>query len=179
MAFDVDYKTPVLLKFEANHTKKSSVFTRMPPERVRLSASDAQKAVASAIMSICTPSARITPATAAMFRTCLEGTSIPDEMESWLPIYEYRCLKCGHQFEKMQNITDDAVRRCEKCGDQVTRLFHPVAVHFKGSGFYSTDYGKRSSGQDEREKPGEKKAGAKEKQDGKKDQKKPPQSKHP
>ena len=65
-----------------------------------------------------------------------------------MPIYEYKCLKCGHQFEKMQNISDDAVKRCEKCGEQVTRLFHPVAVHFKGSGFYSTDYGKQSSGQD-------------------------------
>ncbi len=61
-----------------------------------------------------------------------------------MPIYEYRCLKCGHQFEKMQNISDDAVKRCEKCGEQVTRLFHPVAVRFKGSGFYTTDYGKRS-----------------------------------
>ncbi len=60
-----------------------------------------------------------------------------------LPIYEYRCLKCGHQFEKMQRISDDAVRRCEKCGEQVTRLFHPVAIRFKGSGFYTTDYGKR------------------------------------
>lgn len=62
-----------------------------------------------------------------------------------MPIYEYKCLKCGHQFEKMQNISDDAVKRCEKCGEQVTRLFHPVAVHFKGSGFYTTDYGKRAS----------------------------------
>lgn len=62
-----------------------------------------------------------------------------------MPIYEYKCLKCGHQFEKMQNISDDSVKRCEKCGEQVTRLFHPVAVHFKGSGFYTTDYGKRSS----------------------------------
>jgi len=60
-----------------------------------------------------------------------------------LPIYEYRCLKCGHQFEKLQNITDRPVRRCEKCGERVTRVFHPVAIHFKGSGFYSTDYGKK------------------------------------
>ncbi|GBE58277.1 zinc ribbon domain protein [bacterium BMS3Abin01] len=77
-----------------------------------------------------------------------------------MPIYEYRCLKCGHQFEKLQNISDDAVKRCEKCGEQVTRLFHPVAVHFKGSGFYTTDYGKRSRSQ---EKPGEATSGKKEK----------------
>ncbi len=62
-----------------------------------------------------------------------------------MPIYEYRCLKCGHQFEKLQSISEDAVKKCEKCGSRVTRLFHPVAVHFKGSGFYSTDYGRRSA----------------------------------
>ncbi|MEW6019125.1 MAG: FmdB family zinc ribbon protein [Pseudomonadota bacterium] len=60
-----------------------------------------------------------------------------------MPIYEYRCLKCGHQFEKLQNITDRAVSRCEECGERVTRVFHPVAIHFKGSGFYTTDYRKK------------------------------------
>lgn len=59
-----------------------------------------------------------------------------------MPIYEYRCLKCGHQFEKFQKISDTAASKCEKCGDRVTRVFHPVAIRFKGSGFYSTDYGK-------------------------------------
>lgn len=62
-----------------------------------------------------------------------------------MPIYEYRCLKCGHQFEKLQNISDRPVGRCEKCGERVTRLFHPVAIRFKGSGFYSTDYRSKSS----------------------------------
>lgn len=62
-----------------------------------------------------------------------------------MPIYEYRCLKCGHQFEKFQKISDTAASKCEKCGDRVTRVFHPVAIRFKGSGFYSTDYGKGSS----------------------------------
>lgn len=62
-----------------------------------------------------------------------------------MPIYEYRCLKCGHQFEKLQNISDRAVSRCEKCGERVTRLFHPVAIHFKGSGFYTTDYGRKNT----------------------------------
>ncbi|MBE0428786.1 MAG: zinc ribbon domain-containing protein [Thermoleophilia bacterium] len=59
-----------------------------------------------------------------------------------MPVYEYRCLKCGHQFEKLQNITDKPESGCEQCGERVTRIFHPVAIHFKGSGFYSTDYGK-------------------------------------
>jgi putative FmdB family regulatory protein len=57
-----------------------------------------------------------------------------------MPIYEYRCKK-GHQFEVMQRISDDPVQKCEVCGASVQRVFHPIAVHFKGSGFYNTDYG--------------------------------------
>ena len=57
-----------------------------------------------------------------------------------MPIYEYRCEN-GHLFEVMQKITDDPVTACETCGAPVQRVFHPVAVHFKGSGFYNTDYG--------------------------------------
>ena len=56
-----------------------------------------------------------------------------------MPIYEYRCEN-GHLLEVMQKITDDPVTHCEVCGASVQRVFHPVAVHFKGSGFYSTDY---------------------------------------
>jgi putative FmdB family regulatory protein len=57
-----------------------------------------------------------------------------------MPIYEYRCEN-GHLFEVMQRITDDPVTACEVCGAPVQRVFHPIAVHFKGSGFYNTDYG--------------------------------------
>jgi putative FmdB family regulatory protein len=57
-----------------------------------------------------------------------------------MPIYEYRCEN-GHLFEVMQKITDDPVTSCNTCEAPVQRVFHPVAVHFKGSGFYSTDYG--------------------------------------
>ena len=57
-----------------------------------------------------------------------------------MPIYEYRCEN-GHLFEVMQKITDDPVTSCEECQAPVQRVFHPVAVHFKGSGFYNTDYG--------------------------------------
>jgi putative FmdB family regulatory protein len=59
-----------------------------------------------------------------------------------MPIYEYRCQK-GHNFEVMQRMTDDPVSVCETCEAPVERVFHPVAVHFKGSGFYNTDYGTR------------------------------------
>ena len=62
-----------------------------------------------------------------------------------MPIYEYRCKK-GHTFEVMQRMSDDPLAACEKCEAPVQRVFHPVAVHFKGSGFYNTDYGKKSRG---------------------------------
>jgi len=62
-----------------------------------------------------------------------------------MPIYEYRCDN-GHTFEVMQRMTDDPVEKCEICSAPVQRVFHPVAVHFKGSGFYNTDYGKRKRG---------------------------------
>jgi putative FmdB family regulatory protein len=56
-----------------------------------------------------------------------------------MPIYEYRCEN-GHEFEVIQSMSDDPVKSCPECGAPVERVFHPVAVHFKGSGFYSTDY---------------------------------------
>jgi putative FmdB family regulatory protein len=62
-----------------------------------------------------------------------------------MPIYEYRCER-GHTFEVMQRMTDDPLTVCEEHGAPVQRVFHPVAVHFKGSGFYNTDYGKKKSG---------------------------------
>jgi putative FmdB family regulatory protein len=62
-----------------------------------------------------------------------------------MPIYEYRCEN-GHTFEVMQKMTDDPVTSCPDDGSPVQRVFHPVAVHFKGSGFYNTDYGKKKSG---------------------------------
>jgi putative FmdB family regulatory protein len=65
-----------------------------------------------------------------------------------VPIYEYRCRK-GHTFEVMQSMSDDPIATCQECRSPVERVFHPVAVHFKGSGFYATDYGrKRSHGGD-------------------------------
>jgi putative FmdB family regulatory protein len=60
-----------------------------------------------------------------------------------MPIYEYRCTN-GHTFEVIQSMSDDPVETCEVCGAPVERVFHPVAVHFKGSGFYSTDYGNKA-----------------------------------
>src|SRR5947209_10092900 len=67
-----------------------------------------------------------------------------------MPIYEYRC-KRGHTFEVMQRMSDDPVVSCETCEAPVERVFHPVAVHFKGSGFYNTDYGTRKRSRELRE----------------------------
>jgi putative FmdB family regulatory protein len=60
-----------------------------------------------------------------------------------MPIYEYRCEN-GHQFEVFQAMSDDPVATCQECGAPVERVFHPVAVHFKGSGFYTTDYARKA-----------------------------------
>jgi putative FmdB family regulatory protein len=62
-----------------------------------------------------------------------------------MPIYEYRCEN-DHLFEVMQRMADEPLQACTICGAPVQRVFHPVAVHFKGSGFYNTDYGKQKKG---------------------------------
>jgi len=58
-----------------------------------------------------------------------------------MPIYEYRCDN-DHRFEVLQKFSDEALTVCEVCGAPAQRVLHPVAIHFKGSGFYSTDYGR-------------------------------------
>jgi putative FmdB family regulatory protein len=67
-----------------------------------------------------------------------------------MPIYEYRCDR-GHTFEVMQRMTDDPVASCQTCSAPVQRVFHPIAVHFKGSGFYNTDYGTRKRAREKSE----------------------------
>jgi putative FmdB family regulatory protein len=61
-----------------------------------------------------------------------------------MPIYEYKCPQ-GHLFEVFHGMTADGPSACEVCGEApLQRVLHPVAVHYKGSGFYTTDYGKKS-----------------------------------
>ena len=62
-----------------------------------------------------------------------------------MPIYEYKCEK-GHVFEAIQRMTDEALTECEECGAPAVRVLTPPAIHFKGSGFHNTDYGKRKGG---------------------------------
>jgi putative FmdB family regulatory protein len=62
-----------------------------------------------------------------------------------MPIYEYKCAN-GHVFDVIQKMTEDPLTECQECGSPAERVLHPVAVHFKGSGFYATDYGKKKAG---------------------------------
>jgi putative FmdB family regulatory protein len=60
-----------------------------------------------------------------------------------MPIYEYKCPN-GHLLEVFHGMTEAGPEKCEVCGEgPLVRVLHPVAVHYKGSGFYSTDYGRR------------------------------------
>lgn len=56
-----------------------------------------------------------------------------------MPTYEYRCRTCGHQFEVQQSFSDDPLTTCEECQGELRKVFAPVGITFKGSGFYKTD----------------------------------------
>ncbi len=69
-----------------------------------------------------------------------------------MPVYMYRCDNCGMQFEKFQKFTDDPLARCPECGKKaLKKIYQPVGIVFKGSGFYATDHhspsGQRSQGE--------------------------------
>jgi putative FmdB family regulatory protein len=62
-----------------------------------------------------------------------------------VPIYEYKCEN-GHVFDVIQKMVDEPLTECQECGAPAVRVLHSPAVHFKGSGFYNTDYGKKKGG---------------------------------
>lgn len=62
-----------------------------------------------------------------------------------MPLYEYQCTKCSHRFEKIQKFSDKKIRKCPQCGGPVEQVISAPAVQFKGSGWYVTDYAKKSS----------------------------------
>jgi putative FmdB family regulatory protein len=62
-----------------------------------------------------------------------------------MPIYDYLCTD-GHRFDVVQRFSDEAITVCEVCGKPVQRVLHAPAVHYKGKGFYATDYGRRKGG---------------------------------
>jgi putative FmdB family regulatory protein len=63
-----------------------------------------------------------------------------------MPLYEYKCKKCGHRFEEIQQYSDAPIKRCPKCKKgKVEKLLSAPAVQFKGTGWYVTDYGRKGS----------------------------------
>ncbi|HAC45218.1 MAG TPA: FmdB family transcriptional regulator [Chloroflexi bacterium] len=62
-----------------------------------------------------------------------------------MPIYGYRCSNCGHEFEIQQRMSDQPLKACPKCHGKLNKILYPVGISFKGSGFYTTDYGSGKS----------------------------------
>ena len=62
-----------------------------------------------------------------------------------MPLYEYKCEKCGHRFEKIESLSASVTKKCPKCGGKAERLLAAPAIQFKGSGWYVTDYAGKSS----------------------------------
>jgi putative FmdB family regulatory protein len=65
-----------------------------------------------------------------------------------LPLYEYKCLKCGRLTEKIESVAGPHLKKCPHCGGKVESLLSPPAIQFKGSGWYVTDYAGKSRGAD-------------------------------
>jgi len=65
-----------------------------------------------------------------------------------LPLYEYRCLKCDRHTDKIENMNGPHLKKCPHCGGKVESVITAPAIQFKGSGWYVTDYGKKTSGGD-------------------------------
>src|ERR1700747_214284 len=90
-----------------------------------------------------------------------------------MPLYEYECKKCHHRFERIQKFSDPHVKKCPDCGGPVEQVVSAPAVQFKGSGWYVTDYAKKSSASGSSSSNGESadKGEKKEKKDDKKESK--------
>ncbi len=63
-----------------------------------------------------------------------------------MPLYEYKCEKCGNQFEKIEKHSAPTTQKCPKCGAKAQRMISAAGIQFKGSGWYVTDYKGKSSG---------------------------------
>lgn len=85
-----------------------------------------------------------------------------------MPLYEYQCKKCRHRFEKIQKFSDKPIKKCPECGGAVEQVVSAPAVQFKGSGWYVTDYAKKSQTSTSSDSGSK---DSKESKDGKKDEK--------
>ncbi len=78
-----------------------------------------------------------------------------------MPLYEYKCKKCGHRFERIQSFSAEDVKECPVCQGEVERLIStPARAHFKGSGFYSTDYAAQPASSAKSQDTGKESSGA-------------------
>lgn len=93
-----------------------------------------------------------------------------------MPIYEYKCTN-GHVFDVIQRMSDEALTECQECGAPAERVLHPVAIHFKGSGFHNTDYGKKKTGANGGPSEGSSSEGSKDSSDSKSSESKSSDSK--
>ncbi|MFL6303501.1 MAG: FmdB family zinc ribbon protein [Candidatus Sulfotelmatobacter sp.] len=97
-----------------------------------------------------------------------------------MPLYEYLCKKCGHVFEKIVKFSDRPIKKCPECGGVVEQTISAPAVQFKGSGWYVTDYAKKSqssSSSSDGGKDSKESKDSKDSKDSKKDEKKSDSSK--
>lgn len=76
-----------------------------------------------------------------------------------MPIYEYKCLDCGAHIEKMQKVSDEPLKICEKCGGNLQKQLSLAGFQFKGAGWYVTDYAGKSGGKDAEKSEKPEKAG--------------------
>jgi putative FmdB family regulatory protein len=100
-----------------------------------------------------TPSKDLSGPLSYLLRKLTSGGAIPriksredlPEFQESMPLYEYQCKKCHHRFERIQKFSDPHVKKCPDCGGRVEQMISAASVQFKGSGFYVTDYPKKSS----------------------------------
>lgn len=67
-----------------------------------------------------------------------------------MPIYEYKCVECGHIFEAIQKVSDPPITNCPKCSGATNKIISPSGLQFKGSGWYITDYSRKGKAKDEK-----------------------------
>jgi putative FmdB family regulatory protein len=94
-----------------------------------------------------------------------------------MPLYEYLCKKCGHVFEKIVKFSDKPIKKCPECGGSVEQTISAPAVQFKGSGWYVTDYAKKTQSSSSSSDGGKDSKDSKESKESKKDEKKSDSSK--
>ena len=86
-----------------------------------------------------------------------------------MPLYQYKCLKCGRRTEKIENVAGPHLKKCPHCAGKVESLISAPAIQFKGSGWYVTDYAGKSGGSDKAERGKDDKSSSDKKDSDKKD----------